>query len=160
MTSDTSDADAAFLTAVKSVEAGLGDVFAQFRRVLAENADRLHAGMLPGTYKLFSVIARRAPITAKELAASLSIDKGQVSRMVRELEDLALVARSPDPNDGRSSVIEPTENGRQRLEAARGAQEHTLTTIMREWSIDDIERLGDLLHRLTARIPPAEKSDA
>ena len=38
-------------------------------------------------------------------------DKGQISRTVRELEGLGLIARTPDPEDGRSSLLSPTPEG-------------------------------------------------
>ena len=48
------------------------------------------------------------------------------SRTVRELEDLGLITRTPDPEDGRSSLLSPTPEGLERLAAARAPQESLL----------------------------------
>ena len=54
-------------------------------------------------------------------------DKGQICRTVRELEGLGLITRTPDPEDGRSSLLSP---------------------------IDDILTLTRLLHALTTGDAP------
>ena len=58
-----------------------------------------------GAYKVFTTIVRRESITASALTEHLLMDKGQLSRTVRELEQLGLIERRPDPDDGRSSLL-------------------------------------------------------
>jgi DNA-binding MarR family transcriptional regulator len=82
-------------------------------------------------------------------------DKGQISRTVRELEQLGLIQRTPDPDDGRSSLLSPTAEGLQRLTAARAPQENALVDALEEWPLDDIRNLTRLLHALTAGEAPA-----
>ena len=79
--------------------------------------------MLPGAYKVFTTIVRRESVTLSALAEALMADKGQISRTVRELEELGLISRTPDPADGRSSLLSPTPEGLERLAAARAPQE-------------------------------------
>jgi DNA-binding MarR family transcriptional regulator len=81
-------------------------------------------------------------------------DKGQISRTVRELEDLGLIARTPDPEDGRSSLLSPTAEGLTRLEAARAPQESALINTLAEWPLSDINNLTRLLHALTVGETP------
>ena len=45
--------------AVRALEAEFGDLINRMRRILADNADRLSPGMLPGAYKVFTTIVRR-----------------------------------------------------------------------------------------------------
>lgn len=137
--------------AIRSVEIGLSEVFTQHRRTMKRNAERLQPGMLPMTYKVFAVIARRAPITASELAEWLEMDKGQISRTVTYLESIDLVTRRPDETDRRSFVIEPTESGVERLEAARTPHEETLRARLGHWDPADARRLGELLLALAGR---------
>ncbi|GGD32210.1 hypothetical protein GCM10010915_10730 [Microbacterium faecale] len=137
--------------AIRSVEIGLSEVFTQHRRTMKRNAERLQPGMLPMTYKVFAVIARRAPITASELAEWLEMDKGQISRTVTYLESIDLVTRRPDEADRRSFVIEPTESGVERLEAARTPHEETLRARLGHWDPADARRLGELLLALAGR---------
>ncbi|WP_246533396.1 MarR family winged helix-turn-helix transcriptional regulator [Microbacterium flavescens] len=140
--------------AVRALEAEFGELINRFRRIISENAGRVSPGMLPGAYKVFTTIVRRESITLSALAESLMADKGQISRTVRELEQLGLIERTPDPDDGRSSLLSPTPEGLTRLAAARAPQERTLVDSLEEWDIDDIRNLSRLLHALTAGESP------
>ena len=140
--------------AVRALEAEFGELISRMRRVLADNAQRVSPGMLPGAYKVFTTIVRRESVTLSSLADSLMADKGQISRTVRELEELGLITRTPDPADGRSSLLSPTPEGLERLAAARAPQESVLLNTLEEWSVDEIRGLTRLLHALTAGESP------
>lgn len=141
--------------AVRALEAEFGELINRVRRLLAENAERMSPGMLPGAYKVFTTIVRRERLTLSALAETLVADKGQVSRTVRELEDLGFITRTPDPDDGRSSLLSPTALGLERLALARAPQEDGLLSALDAWSLDDIHDLTRLLHALTQGSLPA-----
>ncbi|MDN3496671.1 MarR family transcriptional regulator [Planococcus sp. APC 4015] len=153
MAGDT-DTREARTDAVRALEAEFGELINSVRRLLAENAERMSPGMLPGAYKVFTTIVRREQITLSVLAESLMADKGQVSRTVRELEELGFIQRTPDPDDGRSSLLSPTPLGLERLAIARAPQEDGLLSALDTWSIDDIHDLTRLLHALTQGSTP------
>ena len=140
--------------AVRALEAEFGELTTQFRRVLAENADRVSPGMLPGAYKVFTTIVRQESTTISELSETLLADKGQISRTVRELEGLGLVTRRPDPDDGRSALLSPTPEGLDRLAAARHPHKSGLLDVLDDWEVADIERLTQLLHALSHGATP------
>jgi len=140
--------------AVRALESEFGELISRMRRVLADNAQRVSPGMLPGAYKVFTTIVRRESVTLSSLAESLMADKGQISRTVRELEELGLVTRTPDPADGRSSLLSPTPTGLERLAAARAPQESVLLNTLEGWSVEQISDLTRLLHALTAGETP------
>ncbi|WP_454132393.1 MarR family winged helix-turn-helix transcriptional regulator [Microbacterium lacticum] len=140
--------------AVRALEAEFGELINQFRRIITDNAQRVSPGMLPGAYKVFTTIARRESVTQSALAEHLQVDKGQLSRTVRDLEALGLIERTPDPNDGRSSLLSPSERGRERLSAARLPQENLLQRVLADWDVDDIHNLTRLLHALAAGVRP------
>jgi len=154
MTPPDLEASEARTEAVRALEAEFGELINRIRRLLADNAQRVSPGMLPGAYKVFTTIVRRESVTLSALAESLMADKGQISRTVRELEGLGLVARTPDPEDGRSSLLSPTVEGIARLDAARAPQESTLLSTLVDWSIDDVRNLTRLLHALTVGETP------
>lgn len=139
---------------VRALESEFSALINQFRRVLVEVAGRVSPGMLPGAYKVFTTISQRSPITQSGLAEHLMVDKGQLSRTVRELEDLGLIQRDPDPNDRRSSLLSPTPLGIERLQAARKPHGDLLERTLQDWDIDDIHSLTRLLHALTAGTRP------
>lgn len=140
--------------AVRALEAEFSELITHFRRLIMENANRVSPGMLPGAYKTLTTIARCEQVTASTLAERMLMDKGQVSRSVRELEDLGLVERSPDPRDGRSSLLRLTDVGTERLAAARLPQEGMLLQTLQDWSIADIGNLSRLLHALASGVSP------
>lgn len=139
---------------MRALEAEFGELISRMRRVLADNAQRVSPGMLPGAYKVFTTIVRRESVTLSNLADSLMADKGQISRTVRELEELGLITRTPDPADGRSSLLSPTAEGLERLAVARAPQESVLLDTLEDWSVDEIRDLTRLLHALTAGETP------
>jgi DNA-binding MarR family transcriptional regulator len=149
--SDTPEARAA---AVRALEAEFGELITHFRRVIAENANRVSPGLLPGAYKIFTTIARCETVTVSALSERMLLDKGQVSRMVRELEELGLVERSTDPADGRSFLLQLTPLGEERLAVARLPQEGRLLRTLEDWSLTDIGSLTRLLHALASGASP------
>lgn len=140
--------------AVRALEAEFSELFTHVRRLFAENANRLSPGLLPGAYKVFSTIVRREQVTLSALAEAMHTDKGQLSRTVRELEELGLVMRTPDPADGRSSLISPTADGLRRLREVRAPRENALSNALDRWDVDDIRDLTRLLRALTQSIVP------
>jgi len=140
--------------AVRALEAQFSELIRHFRRIITENAHRVSPGMLPGAYKVFTTIVSRKSVTQATLAEDLLVDKGQLSRTVRELESLGLVERSPDPRDGRSSLLSPTALGLERLTAARLPQEDLLLRNLEDWPEEEIRSLTRLLHALTTGVRP------
>lgn len=51
-------------------------------------------------------------MTQRDLTAATVMDKVAVNRAVKVLEDRGLIARVPNPGDGRSHLLELTEEGR------------------------------------------------
>lgn len=133
--------------AVAQLETEFTALLGHFRRRIAATAARVSDGLLPGSFKVFSTIARNEAITPSSLAEMLLIDKGQLSRCLRDLEQRELIERHADPQDGRSTLLYPTESGRERLAAARVPHE-SLTAVLQDWPVTDIDTLARLLHAL------------
>lgn len=55
---------------------------------------------------------RAGPMTQRDLTDATVMDKVAVNRAVKVLEDRGLVARVPNPGDGRSHLLELTGEGR------------------------------------------------
>lgn len=58
-------------------------------------------------------------LPVSELARRVHVDKGWISRSVRELETRGLVAVRPDPADPRRLLVVLSDEGRERLELVR-----------------------------------------
>jgi DNA-binding MarR family transcriptional regulator len=126
----------------------------EWRRLYATSAEAVSPGMLPGSFKLLAVMSRTGPITLSALAERLTSDKGLLSRNVSELEDLGLVERTPDPHDGRVRLIALTPEGSARLSAAMAPHEERMFTALREWPVESIQQLSDLLSSLVTGAVP------
>lgn len=157
MVAERDIAEEARTTAVRALEAEFSELITHFRRLITDNANRVSPGMLPGAYKTFTTIARCGSVTSSALAERMLVDKGQLSRTVRDLEDLGLIRRSPDPNDGRSSLLSLTLHGEAKLLEAREPQEGMLMRNLSDWSVDDIDSLTRLLHALSSGATPGRE---
>ncbi|MFC0033416.1 MarR family winged helix-turn-helix transcriptional regulator [Micromonospora chaiyaphumensis] len=99
-------------------------------------------------YVILRHLAGAGPQNVSALAAKLNLDGSTVTRQVSAMQRDGLIARTPDPADGRGTVISPTPAGLQRMAAVRAARTRLYGDILAAWSPDDRESLADLLHRL------------
>ena len=134
--------------AVRVLEIEISSLVSRFRQAMRETADALSPGLHPGAYKVFVTVATRGPITSSALGEMLFVDKSLLSRTVRTLEELALIERTPDPADGRSSLLSATAAGRERLADIHATHQGPLMRGLAEWPLEDVRRLSVLLHAL------------
>jgi DNA-binding MarR family transcriptional regulator len=52
-------------------------------------------------------------VSLLEFTTHTQMDKGQISRVVGQLEDDGLLAREADANDGRRQILSLTESGKE-----------------------------------------------
>jgi DNA-binding MarR family transcriptional regulator len=82
-----------------------------------------------------------------DLAGRMELDASTASRHVRSLEQLGLVRRSPDPDDGRAFRVELTEQGIEEWESSARRRMELLGAAMDGWSEDDILTFERLMTR-------------
>ena len=75
-------------------------------------------------------------------------------RVDPELVDLGLVDRTPDPADGRATLIAVTEEGVRRLAAVAAERRSLFAGRLSDWTPDDLTDLADRLHRYNAALDP------
>jgi DNA-binding MarR family transcriptional regulator len=142
--------------AVRSLEGAFSQLFTQLRRVYAQAAEAVSPGMMPGTFKVFTVIERMGSVTVSTLAERMDSDKSLISRSVSELEGLGLIERTADPSDGRIRLISITALGRSRLESVRYPYMDRLGDVLDEWPVEQIDRLTVLVQALASgEVPEA-----
>ncbi|MGF1424880.1 MarR family winged helix-turn-helix transcriptional regulator [Kitasatospora sp. LaBMicrA B282] len=106
-----------------------------------------------------SVLARldrEGPATASELAAGERIRPQSMGAIVAALREHGLIARTPDPADGRRVVVSLTEAGRARLRGTRQERDRRLARAVDE-ELTAAERAllagaVPLLERITGRL--------
>jgi DNA-binding MarR family transcriptional regulator len=95
--------------------------------------------------------------TASELAAAERISPQAVTMVVRDLESLGLVLRTPDNGDRRRIWIELTETGRERLAQERSMGVGWLDRAILERLTDGerkaLEQVIPILNKITREVP-------
>lgn len=97
-------------------------------------------------------LEREGPTTATALARAEGIRPQSMGSIVAALEIAGLVTRSPDPNDGRKTILNITDKAREQYRTGRLAREDWLTHAMTaSLTLDEIEQIAattELLRRL------------
>ncbi|MEW2142567.1 MarR family transcriptional regulator [Micromonospora vinacea] len=99
-------------------------------------------------YVILRHLADAGPQNVSALAARLNLDGSTVTRQVSALQRDGLITRTPDPSDGRGTVISPTSAGLQRMAAVQAARTRLYGDMLADWSAEDRNTLAALLSRL------------
>ncbi|MCU1605784.1 MAG: hypothetical protein JWP46_2249 [Modestobacter sp.] len=119
------------------------------------------AGDVPASVMaVLGLLADHGELRLGSLAANLGLDTSVISRTVAAAVDRGLVARRPDPRDGRACLLSLTRPGAQCLADRRNRRLRLLSAVMDEWEPGSAEALLAGLTRLrdglaAARCAPA-----
>lgn len=105
------------------------------------------AGVDRSTIFLLKALAMHGPRRSSELAAAVHSDPSTVSRQVAALVRDGLIERQADPEDGRASVLVPTERGLELLAEQRRRMGLALAQVVRKWDPTEVTRFLELLER-------------
>jgi len=92
-----------------------------------------------GHFSLLGTLYRNGPQRPSDLARIERFTPPAVTRIVGALEDRGLVVRKPSPDDGRSTLVEITDEGRALLVATRTEQAHEIAALL---TVLDDDELG------------------
>jgi DNA-binding MarR family transcriptional regulator len=118
---------------------------ARVARRLRQAAD---SGLSPTQTSALASIERCGPMTPSELATVERVQRPTVTRLLGRLEELGLVSRTPDPADGRSTLLTVTAAGSELLASARTRKDVFLSERLAGLSAADratLERAAELL---------------
>ena len=135
------DADQEFL----SLERELTVLLRRARASQGEMAREVHPDLESAAYGLLVRLEERGGQRATELAAFIGVGKATMSRQLRALEDLGLVAREPDPADGRAWLVRLTEEGHRRVSKVRDARRARYVRQLAHWDAREVAELARLL---------------
>lgn len=93
-----------------------------------------------------------AAMSQKDLAHFAKIEQPSMTQMLARMERDGLVHRTPDPKDGRSSLVSLTEAAKAKLPAAREALHANSTRVLAGFSPDEVATLIALLQRLNENL--------
>jgi len=111
----TPDADTTLTDAAAQLRLGIVRTARRLRQEAAAEA----SGLTPTSTAALATIERHGPLTPSELAELERVKRPTVTRTLGCLEREGLVERTPDPSDGRSSLVSVNAAGRERLRRLR-----------------------------------------
>jgi DNA-binding MarR family transcriptional regulator len=136
----------------------LTDTAAQLRLGIVRTARRMRqeaaaeaSGLTPTSTAALATIERHGPLTPSELAELERVKRPTVTRTLGCLEREGLVERTPDPADGRSTLVSINAAGRECLRRLRGRKNAYLAKRMRDLPAEDVaalERAAEILEQM------------
>lgn len=107
-------------------------------------------GLSHGLLSALATIVRKGPLRPSDLARLEIVAAPSATRAIAELESRGLVARQPDPADGRSFFIESTDAGVEAVQRARSQRAVLVAELLAGVSADDVAKLAAALDALEA----------
>ncbi len=104
-------------------------------------------------------VSESAPVRLSEIAESVELDLSTLSRQVRCLVAAGLVAKVPDPADGRAALLSLTRRGAAVLESVSEARRRVLAEAIADWTDEDRSTLATGLLRLGTGLEQARVHD-
>jgi DNA-binding MarR family transcriptional regulator len=131
------------------------DLAVRLRLAIVRAARRLRqeAGeeLSPSQAAALATIDRHGPLTPSELADRERVRRPTATRVIAFLEEAGLVDRTPDPQDGRSSIVTLSPGGRELLTRVRNRKNAYLSRRLRELSAEEratLDRAATILERV------------
>jgi DNA-binding MarR family transcriptional regulator len=146
------DADTGNNEALRHLEQEVGVLIRRVRRAIGERARSVHPDLQPVSYLILGYLLHEGPVRASALSTAFDMDKGSVSRQAQHLLDLGLVDRTPDPDDGRATLLSISDDGRHRIADVADHRRKLLAERLGDWSADDLEAFGAMLARYNAAL--------
>jgi DNA-binding MarR family transcriptional regulator len=113
----------------------------------------------PSTFPLAKQLMCHDGMRLSDLAAKVELDASTVSRQIKQLEDKGIVERTPDPADGRASLVRLTDEGHRTIQAGFRRRFERIRSALEPWSQQDRDVLQKLLTRLAADLRNANDLD-
>ncbi len=133
--------------AYQAVEHELGVLFRRARALSAAMAREVHPELEPAAYGLLVGMRDCARSRPSDLAEYFGVGKATITRQMKVLEQLGLIERRPDPDDGRAHLLVLTDEGSRRVTTARTARQQRFHAMLATWPAEDVRVLGKMLAR-------------
>ncbi|WP_330254634.1 MarR family transcriptional regulator [Nocardia sp. NBC_00565] len=104
--------------------------------------------LLPGGIGVLGSLEAKGPCRQVDLAVDLCISPSTLSRHVAELVSSGDIARHADPSDGRATLIQITDEGRDLLRRVQVSRSHGLQAALADWSEDEAEQAAMVVQKL------------
>ena len=129
------------------LEREVGVMIRRIRRVIGERARAVHPELQSSSYLMLSWLIDHGAQRASAMAEAFGIDKGAISRQIQHLVDLGLVDRSPDPLDGRATLVSASAAATDRVDAVAAERRDWLDQRLDDWTDAELTEFVGLLRR-------------
>ena len=136
------------------------DTAPRLRAVVGKLSRRLRptlagSGLTPTRLSVLATLARRGPLRISELASLEGLNPTMLSRVIAELSAAGLLARVPDPDDGRAALVDATAAGRRLRKKIQGERNDVLSVLLADLDAgrrEDLVRALGVLEELAERL--------
>ena len=114
-------------------------------------------GLEPGWYDVLATLRRAGPpyrVRPTDFTSALMLTSSGTTKRLDRLEQAGLVAREPDPDDRRGTLIALTAAGRRLVDAVTEAHLANEERLLAGLPPAELRRLADLLRALQLGLPP------
>ena len=132
---------------LRHLEREVGVLIRRIKRVIGERARAVHEDLQPASYLMLSWLVDEGPVRASAMVERFNIDKGAISRQLQHLDELGLVVRTPDPDDGRASLVAASDDARRRLADVAADRRKLLDEQLGDWTAEELEGFAGMLER-------------
>lgn len=122
------------------------------RRIHQQQSAAAGVSLSPQALRVLERAVQAGSTTPGGLAERLDLDRGAVTRLLRQLEEAGLVTRSRSAEDGRVSTVEPTPAGIDAFGRVRDVIWDQVRRALADWPDDDVAALAALLGRLVTDV--------
>ncbi|MBN6190802.1 MULTISPECIES: MarR family winged helix-turn-helix transcriptional regulator [Microbacterium] len=116
-------------------------------------ADFDHNELAQAEYDVLLTVTRSPDMTARlrDITANMLISQPSVSRLVDRMVARGLVAKCPDPDDGRGALIRATDAGARAFRSLATVHGRSIASRMSRLDDDELRQLRDLAEKLRNR---------
>ncbi|WP_435742463.1 MarR family winged helix-turn-helix transcriptional regulator [Microbacterium sp. PMB16] len=114
------------------------------------DADFEHGELAQAEYDVLLTVTRAPGMTARlrDVTANMLISQPSVSRLVDRMVTRGLIAKCPDPDDGRGALIRATDAGARTFRALATVHGRSIAERMSRLDDDELRTLRDLAEKL------------
>ncbi len=137
---------------LRQLEDEVGILLRRVKPVLAKRAALVHPELQPASYMMLTWLTQQGPVRPAQMVETFGIDKGAVSRQLQHLVDLGLVDRSPDPEDGRATVVSTSAKASELLQSVADHRREVLNARLSDWTDTDLAAFASMLGRYNSSL--------
>jgi DNA-binding MarR family transcriptional regulator len=127
----------------------------EIHELMADEPWAAHAGFRPPCMGVLDVVARRQPVSQREISDHLGLDASDVVGVLDILEGAGMVQRRRDPADRRRHAVVLTEVGETAARHFAALRSRAEERVLAGLDPDERAQLAELLSRATRHWAPA-----